>query len=204
MLGAGGNAVTSAGGSDVFVAKLGMGGLTKWIRRIGGIGEEFIFGTLAVAPNGDVVVASTAVGEISVENMVLPPGGESDVYIARYSTDGTLIWANRYGGPGNQFLDSLAVDSAGNILLTGQFDGSIDFGSGPLMAPPNGGAYLAKLDPTGKPIFTRAISGQLGAIRVAADGLMSILLAGTGANVSFELGTSMLPNGGLFLARIAP
>lgn len=203
MLGMGGG-VTSLGGSDIFVAKYGPAGLPKWIRRIGGPGEEFIFGTLAVAPNGDVIVASRAVGELSVEATVLPPNGESDIFIVKYDTDGNFIWAGRYGDAGNQYIDSLAVDSAGNILLTGTFDGVLDFGSGGLMAPAGGAAYLAKLDPTGKPLFNRVIGGQMDAIRVAADGVTSILLAGTGTNVSFELGTSSLPNGGVFLVRIAP
>lgn len=204
MLGASGMGVMSAGGSDIFVAKFGPAGLPKWIRRIGGMSEEFIFGTIAVARNGDVVVASRAVGEISVESTVLPAVGECDIFIARYNTDGMLQWAQRYGDPANQFVDAITVDTDGNILLTGPFEGSMDFGSGPLMAPPGGGAYLAKLDPAGNPIFTRAIGGQMDAIRVAADGVSSVLLAGTGRNVTFELGMTKLPNGGIFLTRFAP
>ncbi len=204
MVGAGAVSVTSAGNSDIFVAKLGPAGLVKWARSLGGIGHEFMFGTMAVAPNGDVVVASRAADEITVEGVVLPGAGGSDIFIARYTTDGSLIWAKRYGDMADQYVDSLAVDSNGNILLTGPFEGSIDFGSGALAAPPGGGAYLAKLNPKGMPIFTRVISGQYGAIRVAADGLSSILLAGTGTNVSFALGMSSLPTGGVFLTRIAP
>ena len=203
-LGAGGVAVTSAGGSDIFVAKLGPAGVVKWARSFGGIGEEFIFGTMAVAPNGDVIVASRASEEITVEGKVLPAAGGNDIFIARYTTDGAFLWAKRYGDMSQQFVDSLAVDSNGNILLTGPFEGSLDFGSGALVAPPGGGAYLAKLDPMGTPLFTRVISGQIGAIRVTTDGLSSILLAGTGSNVSFALGMSSLPTGGVFLTRIAP
>lgn len=199
-----GNTVTSVGGSDIFVAKIGPAGALKWIRQIGGTGEEFIFGTIAVAPNGDVIVAGDVSDTISVEQTVLPAGGANDVFVARYSTDGALIWAKRYGDASHQYVDSVAVDPNGNILLTGAFEGALDFGSGPLMAPPAGGAYLAKLDPGGKPIFTRVIAGQIGSIRVAVDGLSSILLAGTATNVSFELGSSSLPNGGIFWARLAP
>lgn len=204
MLGPNAMAITSAGGSDIFVGKLGPAGLPKWVRRIGGPGEEFIYDTIGIGPNGEVVVASRASDVIEAEATMLPPAGGSDVFIAKYSTDGTLAWAKRYGDGLNQFVDSLAVDSEGNILVTGTFEGVIDFGAGPLMAPPNGGAYLAKLDPTGKLIFNRVISGQIDALRVAADGAMSILLAGSGANISFELGKTDLPTGGVFLTRIAP
>lgn len=207
MLAAGGNGVQSAGGSDIFVAKLGPAGGPKWIRRIGGIGEEFIFGTLAVAPNGDVIVASRANDEITVEGTVLPAAGESDIFIARYATDGTLQWARRYGDGANQFVESIATDASGNILITGYFQGMIDFGAGALVGPPPGNiyaGYIAKLDPNGSQIFGRVFEGQLDGLRVAADGNQSILLAGTATNLSFDAGTSFLPTGGIFLARIAP
>ncbi len=204
MFGPNGNSLTSFGGSDIFVAKFGPAGLSKWVRQIGGMGEEFIFGTIAVAPNGDVVVAGNASDPISVEGTMLPAAGGADLFIARYATDGTFRWAKRYGDMGGQYLEALAVDPQGNILVTGPFDGSIDFGSGSLSAPATGAAYLAKLDPTGAPIFARTIGGQLGSIRLAADGLSSVLIAGSGVNVSFDSGSALLPNGGVFWARIAP
>jgi len=208
MLGPGGNGITSVGGSDIFVGKLGPAGAPKWIRRLGGIGEEFIFGTLVVAPNGDVIVASRANDEITVEGIVLPPAGQSDIFIARYATDGTILWAKRYGDAGNQFIESIAVDPNGNILVTGTFDGSIDFGSGPLMGTAQAGmytGYLAKLDPNGNQIFARTFNGATDGLRIAADGNQSILLAGTATLISFDGGaTSFLPTGGIFMARIAP
>lgn len=207
MLAAGGNGVTSAGGSDIFVGKLGPAGLPKWIRRFGGIGEEFIFGTLAVSPQGDVIVASSVAGEINVEDIFLPAAGESDIVIAKYATDGTLVWAKRYGDAAFQFVESIAVDPSGNIILTGNFQGAIDFGSGPLVNSAPGGVYagyIAKLDSNGKQIFARAFEGQTDGLRVVADGNQSILLAGTATNIKLDGVSPYLPGGGIFMARIAP
>jgi hypothetical protein len=204
MVGGVANPITSVGGSDIFVAKFGPAGAAKWVRQIGGPGQEFIFGTLDVGPGGEVVVASRANEDVLVEGVTLPAGGQSDIFIVKYGTDGTLKWAKRLGDAGDQYIESIVIDSDGNIILTGQFNGSIDFGAGPVMAPPNGGGYLAKLDPNGNQIFARVFSGLTDGLRVAADGKHSILLAGSATNISFELGTSYLPTGGVFLARFAP
>src|SRR5262249_61381213 len=55
---AGNAAVTSAGGSDVFVLKVDSGGSQVWLRRLGGTGADAGQGT-ALAPSGDVLVTGS-------------------------------------------------------------------------------------------------------------------------------------------------
>jgi hypothetical protein len=70
---------------------------------------------------------------------VLTPRGSTDAFIAKYAPDNTLVWARRMGGDyvvyGNtrdtllyeQGYD-IAVDSTGNVCVTGMFVGQADFG----------------------------------------------------------------------------
>ncbi|HRP54361.1 MAG TPA: hypothetical protein PLI97_12755, partial [Fluviicola sp.] len=62
-------------------------------------------------------------------NLVSSTAGNSDVYVAKYNASGGLIWKKIFGG---NFADrgaDLAIGPDDNIVITGQFFGSIAFGS---------------------------------------------------------------------------
>src|SRR6185503_4308020 len=71
--------------------------------------------------------------------------GKMDMFVAKYSSAGDVQWAKRFGSPGDDKLNALAVDpTSGNIVITGTFPrtNSITFG-GPTLD--KGSAFLAKL-----------------------------------------------------------
>ncbi|WP_437615923.1 hypothetical protein WMF20_19920 [Sorangium sp. So ce834] len=78
----------------------------------------------------------------------------------------------------------LAVDARGNILLTGTFDGTVDFGGGPLVSTGNMDAFVLKLDPLGNHLWSRrfgdvsAVPDLQAGIAIAADASGNILVGG--------------------------
>ena len=56
--------------------------------------------------------------------------GESDIFVARFTPDGKLEWAQTYGGDREDVGDGVASDAAGNTVITGWFQGTVDFGKG--------------------------------------------------------------------------
>ncbi len=84
-----------------------------WTNRYAGPANGFDApNTLAVAPNGDVVVAgAVATSVVTADNFVT----------IRYSSAGTALWTNYYNGPGNHqdFVNAVAVDAGGNVVVTG-------------------------------------------------------------------------------------
>ena len=54
----------------------------------------------------------------------------SDFFITKYDVSGNVLWANDYGGNGDELGNSMCMDSDGNIYLSGYFQSdSIEFGS---------------------------------------------------------------------------
>jgi len=91
----------------------------------------------------------------------LAAAGLSDIFIAQYDANGVHQWSRRYGdteGALGWDIDygwDVAVDDSGNVIATGDFLGTVDFGGGPLVsAGDSPDIFLAKygLPPITDPI----------------------------------------------------
>lgn len=63
----------------------------------------------------------------------LTSAGSCDIFTAKLDPAGNWLWANRAGGDSDDFARGIAVDSAGNCSLTGNFRTTADFGPYPLL-----------------------------------------------------------------------
>ena len=53
---------------------------------------------------------------------------KSDVFLAKYDSDGVYQWASNFGGDEDDVGRGIAVDSDGNVYITGRFRGiDVDF-----------------------------------------------------------------------------
>jgi hypothetical protein len=92
---------------------------------------------------------------------------------------GSVLWAERFGGPMDQIASTAAFDMAGNILVGGAFAGSIDFGNGATWAHGSDG-WAVKLDGNGRRIWSKHLGagGQVDIRQIAADPAGNVLIAG--------------------------
>jgi hypothetical protein len=111
----------------------------------GGSGGEAAFD----AGQGGGPVTSSGVG-----------GGSGVGGSAAPACPGSALWMNGYGDTLDQVGLGVVVDAAGDIVLTGVFQGSIDLGGGPLVGDPSAySIYVAKLDPSGHHLWSHAYPG---------------------------------------------
>jgi PKD repeat protein len=130
--------------SDIFIVKYSPSGAHLWSKRIGAHGDDA--GTaVAVDASGDVVVAGFAGPNVDFGGGELPTGGSWDFFVAKYAgTDGHYLWAKRFGGAEAEFPWAMALDAAGNVLVTGEFTGSPSFGGGQLTSAGDRDVFVAK------------------------------------------------------------
>jgi hypothetical protein len=147
--------LTSAGGYDIFVAELDPTGTTLWAKNFGDASDQFgIF--VAFDPAGDVVLTADFAGSVNVGTGALTSAGMDDVLLAKLSPTGTALFGKSWGDPMDQVGDCVAVDPAGEIVLSGGFDGTFDFGKGPMTATDEGAKYLAKFDANGNALWSKS------------------------------------------------
>ncbi|WP_232054710.1 PEGA domain-containing protein [Thermococcus sp. 2319x1] len=106
---AGGTESFGAGGYDVWVLRLDENGNVKWAKTYGGSGDDRAF-AVAVAPNGDIIVAG--------ETKSFGAGGY-DVWVLRLDENGNVRWQKTYGGSGDDGAYAVAVAPNGDIIVAG-------------------------------------------------------------------------------------
>lgn len=189
----------SAGSSDIFLAKLSPEGEPLWSKRFGDAAEQVASG-IAVAADGVVALVGHFQGTLTFGGAPLVSAGGTDVFVAKLDAAGEEIWSKRYGDMSSQNGRDVATDFAGNVVITGDYYGAIDFGDGDLPPPVGAGnrnVFLAKLSSdAGNGMWSKGFGGGFDtATAVAVDGSDSVLAAGNyGQTIDF--GTGMLTSVG--------
>jgi len=145
----GGGALTSAGGEDMFVAKLGSDGGHLWSNRFGDASTEQQVWSVAVDGSDNVVLTGYFTGSVDFGGGTLPYGGGADIFVAELASGGAHLWSKSFGGGANQYGWGVAVDASDNVILTGAMNGTVDFGGGALTSAGANDVFIAKLDPGG-------------------------------------------------------
>lgn len=173
--------------ADGFVAKLGPTGEFQWVQHYSGVGQDSV-NAVAVTPDDFILVAGHYTATLKAgDKQIVPAGGGGDVFVAKLDKDGSTIWTRSAGDSSSQAAIGVASDNLGNAVVTGQFNGVIDFGAGPLTADGTDG-FVVKLDAASNTVWSRSISGsgeQMGN-GVAVDSAGDVVVTGkvTG-NVNF-------------------
>lgn len=158
---------------------------TLWSKSLGAAGwsqDQH----LAVDGQGGVLVTGTVSG-------VAPQLGVGDadlgrMFVSRFDSAGQLAWGRAIAGSDGARVSSVAVDAAGGVALGGTFVGAdLDFGAGAVAsAEPGAGAmFVARLDPRGKAVWSRAFGANqpdgtrdAEATAVAVDATGALVVAG--------------------------
>lgn len=143
----GGKLLMSAGGGDVFLAKLGASdGAHVWSTRFGDTNEQDA-ASVAVDATGSVVMTGTLHGQTDFGGGPLASIGGFEAFLAKFRADAAHQWSKRFGDAQDQFGQAVAADATGNVLLAGNFQGTIDLGGGPLVSEGGYDVVIAKFAP---------------------------------------------------------
>jgi hypothetical protein len=139
----GGAPLVSAGGDDVYLAKLDAAGNHVWSRRYGDA-EHQTAQALAMGSGGDLVLIGSFAGTIDLGGGPRQSAGGLDVFVARLDPAGAHLESDRYGGLADQRGRALSVDPSGGMVVAGDFSGALDFGAGPLQSAGDRDGFAAR------------------------------------------------------------
>jgi hypothetical protein len=128
-----GQTFRAVGLADAYVAKLGADGSQRWMRTFGSK-EADIGGAVANDAQGNLYAVGWFWYEIDFGKGALASAGRKDAYVTALAPDGKTLWARRFGGAGNEFLQSVASLTGGGLVAVGTFHGKVAFGGPELTA----------------------------------------------------------------------
>jgi hypothetical protein len=150
-----GTTLTSHGGYDLLVAKLDPDGHLLWAESFGSSGDDWDNSTGRSAPDGSItLVVHPAEGQ-AIDFGAGPVGAGAAFVVVRLASDGALAWTHEVTTTGTWHDATLDVGVAGEVVLGGRFDGSVDFGAGPVQAEGPVEFFLARLSADGSLLWSR-------------------------------------------------
>jgi len=148
---------------DFMTIKYDQNGNELWVRQYGGLSNDSDVdrpGALALDPWGNILVTGES---------------EGDYATIKYDPDGNELWVARYNGPESKSDEpnSMAVDAAGNVYVTGVIDTGIN----------EDGSYgTIKYDPDGNLLWVARYDGPTDgediAYSLTLDGLSNVYITG--------------------------
>ncbi|BAT72480.1 lipoprotein [Thermosulfidibacter takaii ABI70S6] len=128
--------------TDAWISKIDGNGTIQWQKEFGGTGNDTVFSVFCTSGGGFVVAGETTsfVG-----------AGNKDVWVLKFSENGSIEWQKTYGGTGNDTAMSIIQVSDGGFVVAGYTD---SFGSG------SDDAWILKLSSNGTVKWQRAYGGE--------------------------------------------
>lgn len=167
--------LTAAGGPNMCVGKLDSNGDFIWAKQIGAtttISQLIRSLDLALDASGNVYTTGTfnvgSGGTIDFDPGpgvfgVTQPSPNTDIFVLKLTTDGTFDFVKTIVQGSNLSGNGITVASSGNIYVTGQFAGSIDFDPGPgvenLVSTGLADPFVLKLDAGGNYVWAKNFTG---------------------------------------------
>lgn len=215
----GGGPLTSAGDKDVLLAKLGADGTHLWSKRFGGR-EPDRPTNVAVDAKDNIAIAGYYADEADFGGKKLTGKNSAEMFVARYTPAGKIVFANRVSGGGEEQSEmySVAVDAKSNVIAIGAFSGKLDLGGKPLagIAGKAIQTFVVAYTPAGGIAWSTvyAPGGMTMANIVHVDKTGNVILAGTDMNmpvdqnnmVSFDVASGAPTQGAMksFVAELGP
>jgi hypothetical protein len=145
----GGGALASAGGKDIFLARLDLAsaGAPVFAKRLGGTLDDRALG-VGLGAGGEHLVAGHFQGSFDPGKGTIVSGGDADVFLARYDAMALpLAQHGPFGGTGQQLVSEAAADGKGRIVVIGQFQSGINFGLGAHTSAASYDMFLVAFEP---------------------------------------------------------
>ncbi len=140
----GGGVLTSAGGEDIFVAKLDSAGTHQWSKLVGA-GQDQQPQDVVFDSKGNILLTGFIESSADFGGGQLSSAGQEDAFVAKLTGAGEHLWSYRYGSGGAETGHGLTVDNNDDVVVVGYHSSTVNFGGAALSSAGSYDAFIAKL-----------------------------------------------------------
>ena len=187
---------------NMFIVKYSPAGTVLWAKSAGGSLND-----MGVAVATDVLGNAIVTGSYSSASFMFDSAttvtnlypGYLDVFVAKYSSTGAVLWAKSAGGSNSDGGNAVATDTSNNVFVTGYYySPAITFGTTTLTNAGGqfGDMFIVKYSPSGTALWSKTFGGlnDESGYGVATDMAGNAYVTGQFASISLLFGTDTLTN----------
>lgn len=138
---------SSLGVADAFLMSFDSSGTALWTRQFGTFAMDLAY-SVAVAANGDVLVAGKTYGDMAQANW-----RSYDAFVRRYTSAGEALWTAQIGTiDADDEALCVTADGAGNVLVSGRTKSALDGANAGLAD-----GFVSKFSASGSLLWTRQL-----------------------------------------------
>jgi len=191
-----------ADNDDIFIVRLNEHGELIWAKFLKGF-YDITLGRIVFDNSGNLVLSGQILDDVDFDPgpgvssyTTIDNGWTFDAFVLKLTNNGDFIWVKPFGGTDKEDAFSVIVDNANNIIVSGNFEGTTNFGPGSeaFNFTSNGeeDMYILKLDANGEFLWANTYggTGRDDAITVEVDIENNIYVAG-----NFESTITLNPSG---------
>ena len=127
---------------------------------------------------------------------MMSPIGFRDAFVIKLNNDGNLIWAKKFGGPGDTGPQAFSIDldPQDNVFLGGLFNNTVDFDPGPgtvnMTSTAHQQSYIVKLNNNGDYLWSKQFGN--GSVTYANSFINDIKCDGFGKLLHVQILSGMM------------
>jgi hypothetical protein len=139
----GGQSLSSSGGTDIFLAKYNSSGGLVWAKKAGGSANDYGMGVKVSSSYRVLFTGGFRVKSSFGTYTLQAGGGNADIFIASYDSNGNPVWVRKAGGALNDYGRALALDGNSNVFITGNFGSTATFSNTSVTSADSTDIYFA-------------------------------------------------------------
>jgi len=184
-----------------------------WATYFGG-DSETVDGGIVTDDSGNIYMAGYTYSDSGIATSgayQTSNGGYTDVYLAKFTSSGKLLWSTYFCGSGYNYGGAVAIDKLGNVYIDGNTESPSGVATSGAYKTSPGAIFLAKFTSSGHLLWATyygdSDDDESGAIITDSSG--NVYMAGqtysdSGIATSSAHQTSNAGNGDCFLAKFSP
>ncbi len=139
---------------------------------------------IAVNSSGNIFIGgfferTASIGSRQTTEIKLKSEGHFDSFVAKYTTDGKVVWGRSAGGTGYDINKHIAIDQSGNLYTSGFFEEELNFkleegGEVLLSSHEENDQFISKYTTEGKLVTARSIGGIGGKQGIGEGGICCV------------------------------
>jgi hypothetical protein len=133
----------------------------KWTNSLNGPSEEDEIDAVASDNEGNVYLSGKFERELTIDGQSEPivSNGMADIMVVKYNQNGAWQWTKRFGGMGEDNIFDADCDNQGNLIMSGYFQGTVQFGDFQLASQGGFDMVILKISPNGEVINAIRLGG---------------------------------------------